>query len=318
MGTEISRRHVLGGLAAVLGSSAVSASQGVARAASTPALRSDPFRYCLNAALVMGYKLDIIRQIELAAETGYEAIEPWVRDINQYREGGGSLGDLKKRIADLGLTVESAISFRAWIVNDPNQRAQGLEQMKQDMEVVAKIGGKRIAAPPVGATRGDKLDLFKASDRYRAILEAGDSLGVVPQIEVWGHSRNLSRLGESMFVVIESGHPQACLLPDFYHIYRGGSSFEGLKLLSRKAVHVFHMNDYPAIARDKISDKDRVFPGDGVAPLVKLVREMYDNGCVPVFSIELFNREYWARYDAPTLTRIALQKMKAITAKALG
>ena len=78
------------------------------------------------------------------------------------------------------------------------------------------------------------------------------------------------------------------------------------------------MNDYPAIARDKISDKDRVFPGDGVAPLVKLVREMFDNGCVPVFSIELFNREYWARYDAPTITRIALQKMKAITAKALG
>jgi 2-keto-myo-inositol isomerase len=318
MSTRISRRHVLGGLAAALGSSAVGASQGAVRAAFTPALCSDPFRYCLNAALVMGYKLNILQQVELAAAAGYEAIEPWVRDIKQYTEGGGSLSDLKKRIADSGLTVESAISFSAWIVNDPKQRAQGVEQTKQDMDLVAQIGGKRIAAPPVGATRGDKLDLFQASERYRAILEAGDSLGVVPQIEVWGHSRNLSRLGESMFVVIESGHPQACLLPDFYHIYKGGSSFEGLKLLSRKAVHVFHMNDYPAIARDKIADKDRVFPGDGVAPLATLVREMYDNGCIPVFSIELFNREYWARYDASTITRIALQKMKAITAQAMG
>lgn len=318
MVARISRRHVLAGSAAALGAAAGLSRSAVAGPAPHPSSSGDPFRYCLNGALLLDYKLSIEKQVELAATAGYDAFEPWIRDITRFKETGGSLDDLKRQIADRGLTVESAIGFTAWIVDDSDKRAQGLEQMKREMDLVARIGGKRIAAPPVGATRGAKLDLLVAAERYRALLQVGDSIGVVPQIEVWGHSRNLHRLGESMFVVIEAGHPHACLLPDFYHIYRGGSSFEGLKLLSRQAVHVFHMNDYPNIPRQQIEDKDRVFPGDGVAPLSKLVRQMYDNGLTPVYSIELFNRQYWAMYDPPTITRMGLAKMKAVTAQALA
>lgn len=62
--------------------------------------------------------------------------------------------------------------------------------------------------------------------------------------------------------MIESGHPRACLLPDVYHIYKGGSDFTGLKLLSAEALQVIHMNDYPADPpRDTISDRDRIFLG---------------------------------------------------------
>ena len=114
------------------------------------------------------------------------------------------------------------------------------------MDVLRQIGGKRIAAPPVGATRGEMLDLFQAAQRYRALLEVGDQMGVVPQVEVWGFSKNLSRLGESIFVAVASGHPKACLLPDVYHIYKGGSDFTGLGLLAGSAIGVFHVNDYPA------------------------------------------------------------------------
>ncbi|MBN1816759.1 MAG: sugar phosphate isomerase/epimerase [Sedimentisphaerales bacterium] len=315
MGERITRRNVLAGAGALLGASFVNVSPLRAAAA---ARKADPFRYCLNAALVMGYKLDILKQIELASQAGYDAIEPWVQDVRAFKDGGGSLADLKKRIADAGLTVESAIGFTAWIADNDDERTKGVEAMKRDMELMAQIGAKRIAAPPVGATRGAKLDLFVAAERYRAILEIGDKIGIIPQIEVWGHSANLSRLGESMFVVIESGHPKACLLPDFYHIYRGGSSFEGLRQLSPQAVQVFHMNDYPDIPRDRIADKDRIFPGDGVAPLPDLVRMLYDNGVRPVWSIELFNRDYWNQYDAPTICQMGLAKMKAVTAKALA
>ena len=81
--------------------------------------------------------------------------------------------------------------------------------------------------------------------------------------------KTLSRLAETMFAVVESGHPDACVLPDIYHLYKGGSSFDSLKLLGGKGVHVFHVNDYPADPpREKITDADRIYPGDGVAPLV--------------------------------------------------
>jgi sugar phosphate isomerase/epimerase len=322
-GVGLGRRKFLQTAALAGGALAVGGTVGSPRAAgsepsSTDSASRDPYRYCLNAALIRGYKLDIVQQIDLAAAAGYRAIEPWLRDLTKYREEGGSLSDLKKRIADLGLTVESAIAFAPWIVDDPQKRAQAVEQMKTDMEAIAQIGGTRIAAPPSGATNGKQLDLMAAAERYRKILEVGDEIGVIPQIEVWGFSVNLHRLGQSMFVVIESGHPKACLLPDFYHIYKGGSSFEGLKLLSAQAVQVFHMNDYPDIPREEIADKDRIFPGDGIAPLPRLLREMRENGVVPVLSIEIFNREYWEQYDAKTICEIGLKKMKAVTAASMS
>jgi sugar phosphate isomerase/epimerase len=314
----ISRREALAASAAVAGAAMGLGPVATTLAASQPPARKDPFRYCLNAALVMGYQLPLAEQIELAARAGYDAIEPWIRDIRRHEEEGGSLSDLRQRIAELGLTVESAIGFAPWIVNDPRRRAEGVEQMRRDMEAVARIGGTRIAAPPAGASKDDPIDLLDAAGRYRTILEIGDSVGVVPQLEVWGPSPALHLLGEAMFVVLESRHPRACLLPDFYHIHRGGSSLEGLGLLSPRAIHVFHMNDYPDKPRAQLNDSDRVFPGDGVARLPHLVRQMYDNGCAPVWSIELFNRQYWDRYDPPTIARIGLEKMKAVTAAALA
>ena len=40
----------------------------------------------------------------------------------------------------------------------------------------------------------------------------------------------------------------------------------GIKLLAPRAIHVFHFNDYPADPpREKLTDADRVYPGDGGA-----------------------------------------------------
>lgn len=244
----------------------------------------------------MGQKLPLPEQVRIAAEAGYDAIEPWLRDIDAYVQGGGKLADIRKQIADSGLTVESAIGFANWIVDDPEGRKAGLEQLRRDMDSVRQIGGMRIAAPPAGASKAEsaRLDLFAAAERYRAALEIGREIGVTPQVEVWGHSRNLSRLGETVFVAVESGHPDACILPDIYHIHRGGSEFAGLKLLSGAGVHVFHVNDYPAATpRADLTDAQRVYPGDGDAPLKEIVGLLKASGFNGVLSLELFNRDHW-------------------------
>jgi 2-keto-myo-inositol isomerase len=310
-----SRREILAGGAASLG--AALTLDGRALEAEPPRPDGRSFAYCLNTALLRGYDLGIVEQVELAGRAGYDGIEPWIADLERFVASGGSLADLRRRIVDLGLVVESAIGFAPWIAEDPAQRAQGLEQARRDMELVSRIGGARIAAPPAGAVEGAALELSAITDRYRVLLEAGETVGVSPQLELWGFAANLSRLAECAFVVIESGHPRACLLPDVFHLYKGGSGFEGLRQLSRHAIQVLHMNDYPQIPRERIEDKDRVLPGEGVAPLEKVLGILRDNGCAPALSIELFNEGYWKRYDAPTLARLGLAKMKA-TVAALG
>ena len=134
---------------------------------------------------------------------------------------------------------------------------------------------------------------------------------------MWGFSTSLSRLGESAQVAIECGHPKACVLADVYHLHKGGSGFTGLKLLGPAALQVFHMNDYPAMPpRDTITDAHRVYPGDGVAPLAALLRELRLAGFRGLLSLELFNRDYW-KQDPLAVARTGLEKMKAVVAASL-
>ena len=311
---NLSRRQLLAGTGTVIAAATTTAFTD--KTASAAARSTNPFKYCLNTSTIRGQKLPLDKEIEITAKAGYSAIEPWVHKIQEYAGAGGNLKDLRKRIADLGLTVESAISFFQWIVDDDARRAKGFEQAKRDMEI--QIGGKRIAAPPAGATREPGLDLMKAAERYRELLELGDKTGVVPQIELWGPSKNLHRLGQCMFVVIESSHPKACFMPDVYHIYKGGSDFTGLKLLSAQAIQVFHLNDYPADPpRDRIGDRDRVMPGDGIAPMTQILRDLCAAGNRAVLSLELFNPDYW-KQDPLDVAKIGLTKMKAVVNKALG
>jgi sugar phosphate isomerase/epimerase len=273
------------------------------------------FRYCFNTSTIRGQKLSLVEEIDIVAKAGYQALEPWINEIETYVEKGGSLPDLKKRIADVGLTVESAIGFAEWIVDDDARRAKGLEQARRDMDLVQQIGGKRIAAPAAGATDVENMDYLKVAERYRALLAIGDHIGVVPQVEVWGFSKTLTRLGQATMVAIESHHPQACVLPDVYHLYKGGSDFTGLKLLNGAAVHVFHMNDYPRNPpRSAIGDKDRVYPGDGIAPLADIFATLRTIDFDGYLSIELFNPTYWQQ-DPHEVARTALAKMKAAVSK---
>lgn len=319
MSSNLSRRGVLTGSAAT-GAALIGCGRPLtAEAQDAPPMKRDPFRYCLNMSTIRGQNLPLPDEIDIAAKAGYDGIEPWIGKIDEFVKGGGSLNDLAKRIADHGLKVESAIGFANWIVDDDARRARGLEDARRDMEKVAALGGSRIAAPPAGAAGANdsKLDLFVVAARYRALLEVGDATGVTPMLEVWGFSKNLSRLGETMFAVIESGHPKACALLDVYHVYKGGSDHTGMKAVTPAAFPVLHINDYPADPpRDSINDGHRVYPGDGVAPLDMILGDMASNGSHAVLSLELFNKDYWQQ-DALTVAKTGLEKSKAAVRKAL-
>ena len=309
---HLSRRRLLAAAGAAIGAAAVP------KTAKAAEKRHAGFTYCLNTGTIRGQRLAFDKEIEITAKAGYDSIEPWLDGINRYKEAGGSLKDISKKIGDLGITVESAISFPSWVVDDDARRAKALEQVKRDMDTLAQIGGKRIAAPPAGANREPGLNLDKAAERYRVLLELGDQSGVVPQIEIWGSSKNLHRLGQAMYVVIEAGHPKAGLLPDVFHIYNGGSDFHGLKNISARTIQVFHLNDYPADPpRGVIRDSHRVFPGDGVAPLNQILGDLHANGGNTVLSLELFNPNYY-KQDALEVAKAGLAKMKEAVSKALN
>lgn len=317
------RRQLLG--KAGTAAAGIAAMEVLAMAQGAPTAQPDthdaePFGYCFNTSTVRGQNLPLTKTIDIVAKAGYRAIEPWVSELEDHVKAGGTLADLRKQLGDAGISVQSAIGFAEWIIDGEERRKQGLERMRHDMGLVAEVGGVRIAAPPTGAQHREAgpVDLLQAAKRYHALLEVGKQAGVVPQVELWGFSRNLSRLGEVAFVAIESGHPDACILADVYHLYKGGSELAGLKLLNGNSMHVLHVNDYPTQPdRATIGDEARVFPGDGVAPLTHIFRTLRDIGYRGYLSLELFNRHYWEQ-DAQTVATQGLEKTRQSVRAALG
>src|SRR5688572_21060111 len=131
MPEQLSRRELLA--VASVGTAAAGLAPGSLLAA--PSADAQPFSYCLNMSTIRGQNLSVPQQIEIAAKTGYNGIEPWIGDLRKHVEQGGSLSDLRKQIEDSGLSVASVIGFAEWIVDDEAQRAKGLENAKRDMEL---------------------------------------------------------------------------------------------------------------------------------------------------------------------------------------
>jgi sugar phosphate isomerase/epimerase len=276
------------------------------------------FTFCLNTSTIMKQNIGLVNEINLAADVGYDGIEIWMRTLQEYVDKGGKLRDIKSLAKDRNITIEDCIRFAKWIVDDDTDRKNAIEQLKVEMDMLAQIGCKRIAAPPFGATKEAGLDLKKAAERFQEVAELGKQMGVKPQLELWGFSKNLHLFGETLFVAAESGHPDAIILPDVYHLFRGGSPFEALEMINGSKIEMFHINDYPSdILPEDVTDAMRVMPGDGAAPMDMILQKLTAKGREIVLSLEIFNEGYWVMPTRKT-AEIGLAKMKSSVAKAIG
>lgn len=266
------------------------------------------FRFCLNTSSISGQKPGLKKQVEIAAEAGYDGIEVWVRDVKAALDEGATAASLKSFIDDHGIRVEDAIGFAPWMCGGK----EGFLQMEEEMNMLAGIGCERIAAPPAGVPSDKPLDLFMVGEKYAELLDLGRKTGVMPQLEFWGSSPSLWHLGQVLMIAAVADDPDARILPDVYHLFRGGSGFDALKMLNGSLIEIFHLNDYPASKpREEQNDADRVYPGDGAAPMKQIITDLKNMGGVKVLSLELFNRSYWEE-DMLEVARTGLSKMKKL------
>lgn len=276
----------------------------------SPEVKETQFSFCLNTSTISGQKPGLKGYLDIAAKAGYDGVELWIRDIQEYLSAGNSLSELKKYISDSGLRFENAIGFAPWMVDDDEKRKAGFQQMEKEMELLAELGCTRIAAPAAGVNA--PLDLFKAGERYKSLLDLGRKTGVMPQLEFWGAFPYFNHLGQVLMVAAVADDPDARILPDVYHLFRGGSGYDGLKMLNGNLIEIFHMNDFvDTIPREKQEDKDRVYPGDGAAPMKQILHDIRNSGGKKVLSLELFNQDYW-KQDALQVARTGLSKMKKL------
>lgn len=279
---------------------------------SAAAAPKGPFRFCLNTSTISGQQPGLQGYIEIAAKAGYDGVELWISDIQDYLKKGNTIQSLAALMSARKIKAENLISFTAWMSDDEDKRKAALVQLEEEMKLMAALGCRRIAAPPAGVEKGEPLDFQKAGMRYREILALGRKYNVMPQLEFWGASGTLYNLGQALAIAAAANDADARILPDVYHLFRGGSGFNGLKLVNGKAIEIIHINDYPRDKPvDEQNDSDRVYPGDGTAPLKQILSDLKAIGGTKVLSLELFNETYW-KQDALTVAKTGLEKIKKL------
>ena len=87
---------------------------------------------------------------------------------------------------------------------------------------------------------------------------------------------------------------------------------ETLSFINPQINPILHMNDYPAtLSQAVITDADRIYPGDGVAPIKQILQALKHHHEPLVLSAELFNAYYY-KQDALVVAKTALEKMKGV------
>ena len=264
------------------------------------------FQLGLNTSTIR--PADLMDKIRIAGETGYTAIELWNNDLSDYEEQGGSLADIKKALDDHGLTVPTVIALHGWLNATGAELQKAMEDVKKRMAQAAAVGATYIISSPPR----EVADLQLGGENYRKLLELGREFGVKPAMEFLGFVDGVNQVKHAWEVIEVADHPDSTIVLDPFHIYRGGGEIENMESIPGDKIAVFHFNDAPAEpARAEQSDADRVYPGDGILDLKRMISILKDVDYSGVISLELFNPSYWEE-DPAEVARIGLEKMRAI------
>jgi sugar phosphate isomerase/epimerase len=236
-----------------------------------------------NTSAGAGYR----KSLEGWARAGIKNVEITGRLLDDFLKTD-SLTAASRVMSDLGLTpVSSACEVSGLWEPNPNHDA-ALDNLKRRCEMFKTLGLARTYAP-VTATATFKEDDYKTGvDNMRRVGDVARQFSMTAMAEFTRASTFIATLGTMTRMIRETAHPNMRMLFDCYHFWSGQSKFEDLEVLQPGDVAHVHFQDVPDMPRELLGQATRVIPGDGVTPLVKILRKLSEKGYAGPLSVELF------------------------------
>ena len=111
-------------------------------------------------------------------------------------------------------------------------------------------------------------------------------------IEFTRNSTFIATLPTALKLIREAAHPNVRPMLDCYHFWSGMSKFEDLDMIRPGEIAHMHFQDVPDMPRELMDNTTRLIPGDGVSPLVQILRKMSEKGYTGALSVEFFLPEF--------------------------
>ena len=199
-----------------------------------------------------------------------------------------SLAAARRVLTDLGLTpVSSACGvFGLW---EPNpKRAAALDGFRKRCEMFAALGLTRIYSPTATTEKFTQDDYKQGVANMREVGDIARQFGMTVMAEAVRSSTFIGTLPTLLRMMREAAHPNVAPLLDFYHFWSGLNKLEDLDLIRRGEIGHVHFQDVPDMPRELLDNSTRLIPGDGIAPLNRILRTLADKGYSGPLSVELF------------------------------
>jgi 2-keto-myo-inositol isomerase len=266
-------------------------------------------KICFNQGTSMKYST-LERDLELSVQYGYDMIELRFDKLHDYLRRHKP-ESLKKFFDENPI---GAYAFDGLI--SPNLREGApLDDIYEELELFCEIGrmigcDKTVVVP---ALHGGKFTEAEIKEDMTEVLnklaDFAEPKGMKLALEFLGYPNcSVNTYNQAMDIVAAVNRDSVGVVLDCFHFFSMGSRIEDIRARELPNVFVFHIDDgEDSVVGTILNDDTRLFPGDGVYPLVDVVRLLEEKGYDDVASVELFRPEYY-EMDIEELFRVSKEK----------
>lgn len=245
-------------------------------------------RTCLNTVTIKYAALE--QKIEVAADTGFDAVGLWNTDVSDYLQSGHTLGDLQRMLSDAQLHVAEMCAAFGWQYVGKAEQKKALDEARWKLEQCAELQAGCIIAP---GSR-EEGDLRRAADDFVALCEVAAEFGIRVAFEfIWAH-KQFHDVAAAWQLILQAGQDNGGLVVDTHHFYLGDSTLGDLAAGPPEKVFLVHASDAPDGPKGELTYKDRIHVGTGAIPLREILGTLREMGCTCPISLEIFNENYWS------------------------
>jgi 4-hydroxyphenylpyruvate dioxygenase len=236
-----------------------------------------------NTSAGAGYR----RSLEGWSRAGIKHVELTNTLLDEFLKTD-SLAAARRVLTDLGLTpVSCACGVQGLWEPNPNHAA-ALENLKRRCEMFGTLGLNHIYAPTATTQKFTQDDYKAGVDNMREVGEVAKQFQMTAMAEAVRTSTFISTLTTLLKMTRAAGHPNLAPLLDCYHFWSGLNKLEDLDLIRPGEIGHVHFQDVPDIPRELLDNTTRFIPGDGISPLIRILRKLADKGYAGPLSVELF------------------------------
>jgi 4-hydroxyphenylpyruvate dioxygenase len=231
-------------------------------------------------------------KLEAIAAAGFKGVEIFENDHLSFN---GTPAEVRRRVADLGLTIITFQPFRDFEGMPADKRARVFSRAERKLDLMAELGCdllmicSNVSPDSLGGIDRAAADLADLGERA---AKRGQKIGF--EALAWG--RHINDYRDAWEAVRRADHAHVGVVLDTFHILARKTDLAGIRSIPKDRIALVQVADAPVLDMDYLSWSRhyRSMPGQGELPLLSFMEALQTTGYDGLLSLEIFNDQFRA------------------------